>query len=612
MHINDMPQANKLNPAEIARRALRTLAERKIIPTPETFTDVYYELVGGHPPGAPAVAIVKDVLKDLVRSNRIGSQEASAALERAQQQDWAAVREAIDRALERRPGGAAGNWPQTAVALLRQADALHAGWTRARKLEAVMRVVDGAADAPDVALDRLQRLMESWGPALASLPGARDELADPLAAPTQSGPPTVMPSTPAAPRHGSGAQTEAAVARAEAEAWRQVALRSMRLLEQSCGEGTPAAAKLRAYAERNSGQVAPEDVDRLVARFTDAVREIDRQIAEEHKIREGLQRLLALLCDNMKSLTPEEAWLAGQLEPIRALLGGPMRSAALEQAEARLAQIIAQQATARRSLQEAKFALKEMLATLVERIGSMSNSTGRFYEQVGGYQKRLEGATDVATLSAIVQGLLADTQIVRTDIQQSREELVAARKKVETYEARVQQLEKELTQVSALVQKDPLTFALNRRGLEEAFRIETARATRYGAALGFVMLDLDDFKKLNDSLGHVAGDRALIHIASLMQAIVRPTDFIARLGGEEFALLLPATAVAEAAAAAERLQREVAKSGFQFEGRPWPLAFSAGAVQWRPGESLEDMIHRADRALYEAKRAGKNRVVRAD
>jgi len=421
----------------------------------------------------------------------------------------------------------------------------------------------------------------------------------------------VSPPAPAA-RAGGDSQTETAWARAEADAWRQVALRSMRLLEQSCGEGTPAAAKLRAYAERHSGRVAPDEIDRLVTRFTDAVREIDRQIAEEHKIREGLQRLLALLCDNMKSLTPEEAWLAGQLEPIRALLGGPMRSAALEQAEARLAQIIAQQANARRSLQEAKFALKEMLATLVERIGSMSNSTGRFYEQVGGYQKQLEGASDFATLSAVVQGLLVETQIVRTDIQQSREELAAARRKVATYEARVQQLELELTQVSALVQKDPLTFALNRRGLEEAFRIETARAMRYGAALGFVMLDLDDFKKLNDSLGHLAGDRALIHVASLMQATVRPTDFIARLGGEEFALLLPATEVAEAAAAAERLQRELAKRGFQFEGRTWPLSFSAGAVQWRTGESLEEMIRRADHALYEAKRAGKNRVVRAD
>lgn len=612
MNMNDASQSwtgSGGNPAEIARRALKTLAERKIIPTPETFTEVYYELAGGCAPTESAAAIVRDVLKDLVRSQRIGSQEAGAALERAREHDWAAVREAIGSALERRPGGAAGNWAQTAVTLLRQVDALHAGWTRARKLEAVMRVVDGAADAPDVALDRLQRLMESWGPALAPLPGTRDELADPLIAPARA--PEVGP---AAARHGIDPQIEAAAAsaRAEADAWRQVALRSMRLLEQSCGEGTPAAARLRAYAERHSSQLSKHDVDKLLARFTDAVREIDRQIAEEHKIREGLQRLLALLCDNMKSLTPEEAWLAGQLEPIRALLGGPIRSAALQQAEARLAQIIAQQATARRSLQEAKFALKQMLATLVERIGSMSSSTGRFYEQVGGYQKRLEGAADLQTLSAIVAGLLTDTQTVRTEIEQSREELLAARKKVETYEARVRELERELTQVSALVQKDPLTFALNRRGLAEAFRIETARATRYGAALGFVMLDLDDFKKLNDSLGHVAGDRALVHVASLMQAIVRPTDLIARLGGEEFALLLPATDVGEAAATAERLQRELAKRGFQFDGRAWPLAFSAGAVQWRNGESLEEMIRRADRALYEAKRAGKNRVARAD
>jgi len=174
MNMNDMPQANKPSQAEIARRALKTLADRKIIPTPETFADVYYELAGGRPAGASAATVIRDVLKDLVRTNRIGSQEAHAALERAQKHDWAAVRDAIVRALERRPGAAAGNWPQTAVALLRAADALHAGWTRARKLEAVMRVVDAAADAPDVALERLQRLMESWGPALASLPGVVD------------------------------------------------------------------------------------------------------------------------------------------------------------------------------------------------------------------------------------------------------------------------------------------------------------------------------------------------------------------------------------------------------------------------------------------------------
>jgi diguanylate cyclase len=635
MNMHEPPQsgtgsgaAGRPNAAETARRVLKTLAERKIIPTPETFSDVYHEVSGLKPGtgGSPA-AVVKEVLKDLVRANRLAPQEALPIVERAQRNDWLAVRDAMDRALARRPGGAAGNWPQLALQLLKQADVLHANWTRARKIDAVTRVIEGATDQPDVALDRLSRLIESWGPALAAAQARPDK--DPLAAPTQPAPAPAHEALPAgqAPvaRYSAdpklraeldAVRASADAARGEADAWKQVALRSMRLLEDSCGAGSPAALKLREFAKAHAGHPAPGaheavDGDRLLARFLDAVREIDRQIDEEHKVRVGLQRLLALLCDNMKALTPEEAWLAGQLEPIRALLAGTIRSAALDEAEAKLAQVITQQAAARRSLQEAKAALKEMLGTLVERIGAMSSSTGKFCDQVGTYQKQLESATDFGTLSQVIRGLLADTQTVRDEMLRSRTELAEAKRKVETYESRVLQLEKELTQVSALVQKDPLTFALNRRGLEEAFRMETARAMRYDAPLGFVILDLDDFKKLNDSLGHIAGDRALVHFSTLMQATVRPTDFMARIGGEEFALLLPATDVEESVKATERLQRELRKRGFQFEGQDWPVTFSAGATQWRRDEPLEELMQRADRALYDAKHTGKNRVVKA-
>jgi diguanylate cyclase len=354
------------------------------------------------------------------------------------------------------------------------------------------------------------------------------------------------------------------------------------------------------------------EVDKIVPRFTDVVAVLDRQLDEERKVRVGLQRLLALLCSNIKDLTPDEAWLAGQLEPLRALLAGPIKSSALEQAETRLAQLIAQQAGARRSLLEAKIALKEMLATLIARVGSMGASTGKYYEQVGAYQRELEQANDFATLSRVIQGLLADTALMRTDIQASQAELEGARRKVEAYEQRVRDLERELTQVSTLVQKDPLTTALNRRGLEEAFRLESARATRFRSALSLMMIDLDDFKRLNDSMGHVAGDRALVYFANLIQATLRPTDQIARLGGEEFALLLPATEVAEAVAAGQRLQRELAKQAFDYEGQSRAISFSGGAAQWTAQEQLEDLIRRADRALYEAKRLGKNRVVKAE
>jgi diguanylate cyclase len=125
------------------------------------------------------------------------------------------------------------------------------------------------------------------------------------------------------------------------------------------------------------------------------------------------------------------------------------------------------------------------------------------------------------------------------------------------------------------------------------------------------MLDLDNFKRLNDTLGHLAGDRALVHLLTVLQAVMRPTDIVSRVGGEEFAILFSATSLQEAMVATQRAQSELAKRPFQHEGLSHPITFSAGTAQWRSGETLEQLLERADQALYEAKRAGKNRVVRA-
>lgn len=601
---------------EIARRALKTLAERRLIPTPDTFADVYFEMAGLRPGAGSAAGVVKELLRDLLKSNRLSAQEGNQLVELATRHEWPAVREGLDKVLARRAGAAGGNWPAMALLLLKQADALHPNWTRGRKLDAVARVIDGAGNEPEVALERLHKLVDSWGPAMATLPKPREEERDPLTANTQPLPADFPGLMPAAQRYAADPdelerlKAQAAAAQSAGDAWKQVALRALRVLEHGVSEGSPAQQKLREYAHQHGRVLPSEDIGKLVPRFVDVVAAIDRQLMEEHKVKGGLQRLLALLCDNMKSLSPEEAWLAGQLEPIRALLAGPMHSQQLAEAEARLSQVIGQQSGARRSLQEAKLALKEMLATLIERIGTMGNSTGKFYEQVGAYQAELEKATDFETLSRVIKGLLADTQVVRTDIQQSREDLMNARRKVEAYETRVRQLEKELMTVSTLVQKDPLTHALNRRGLEEAFRIETARSTRYATPLSLAIIDLDDFKKLNDSLGHLAGDRALVHLLTVMQAALRPTDVVARIGGEEFAILFSSTDLDDAAAATERVQHELAQRAFQHDGNAQVLSFSGGVTRWVAGEALEPLLQRADEAMYRAKRAGKHRVER--
>ncbi len=600
MNMSDAPQVG-LSPAEAARRTLKLLAERRQIPTPETFADAYQEVTGRR--GNSHAMLVRDVLRDFVRCSRMSTKEAAQVLRRAKDNEWNAVHEAIAQAIERRPGVTAGNWPATALSLLKLADALHLNWTRARKLDAVTRVIETAGDQPDVAIERLQKLIDSWGPALATV-----KPLEPLPEP----PPA--PSLP--PSRTSGRPIEAAAdddlqnARAAAEAWQQVAQRALRLLEQSCGQESPASAKLREYAKQNA-LPGPAEVGKLVARFTDVVASVERYLEDQAKIRAGLARMLGLLCDNMRSLTPEETWLAGQLEPIRALLDGPLNADDLSRAEHSLALVVERQINARRSLQDAKLALKEMLATLVERIGSMGDSTGKFYEQVGTYQGRLENANDFETLSAVIRGLLVDTSALRTDIKSSHDELVAARRKVETYEARVRALERELSEIATLVQRDPLTHAQNRRGLEEAFKAESARAMRYGSEMSFLLIDVDDFKRVNDSFGHVGGDRALVHLAQTLHATLRPTDVLVRLGGEEFGVLLPSTTLADAKTVAERLQRELARRPFEIDGRPCKLTFSGGLAAWRSGEALECWLERADAAMYGAKRAGKNRIEEA-
>lgn len=603
MNLNDARAAQAAQLTEAAKKTLRVLAERRSVPTPEAFAEVYHEVNGGVAPASPLGAL-RAALRELSRGNRITAPETNAIVQMARRGDWAAVQAALESSLERGalPAAAASGWPQTTLALFKGADALHANWTRARKLEAIARVIAIAAGDADVALERLRRLIESWGPPLASVAPTRTEA--PPAAPAAEVPPPAKAAEryidPALPQKLEKEQ-------ARARAWQQIATRAVGMLEHACGESSPAAARLRAFAGETADEAA---VESLLPRFVDAVTVIDRQIEDERRVRTGLQRLLRLLCDNMQSLAPDEIWLAGQLEPIRLLLDGPLTLTEVNDAEAKLAQVVDGQTAARRGLVDAKVALRQMLSTLIERISLMGDSAGRFHDQIGGYRKQIEEAGDLESMSRVVGALLDDTESMRSSLQVSRDDLEGARRKVEMYEARIGNLERELAQVASLAQKDPLTQALNRRGLDEAFGIESARARRHGTPLAAVMIDLDDFKKLNDSAGHVAGDRALLHVVQTLRASLRPMDLLARIGGEEFCVLLPATGVADAVRAVERGLHLLATSPLRFEGTEHKLTFSGGASGWRSGESLNALLKRADQALYAAKRAGKNRVLK--
>jgi diguanylate cyclase (GGDEF)-like protein len=159
-----------------------------------------------------------------------------------------------------------------------------------------------------------------------------------------------------------------------------------------------------------------------------------------------------------------------------------------------------------------------------------------------------------------------------------------------------------------LTRVDPLTGALNRRAFETALQAAHAAFAR-GTPYALVVIDMDHFKRLNDELGHAAGDAALRLLVEQVRPLLREVDAIARLGGEEFALLLHGADSAGAALVAERIRLQLHQLDWQWQGRSWALSASFGVAEWRPGDAgPEAVLARADAALYQAKRLGRDLV----
>lgn len=179
------------------------------------------------------------------------------------------------------------------------------------------------------------------------------------------------------------------------------------------------------------------------------------------------------------------------------------------------------------------------------------------------------------------------------------------------------QLREVSAELDRLARTDPLTGILNRRAFFDLLGVEFRRSRRYSRHLSVLMLDLDNFKRVNDQWGHPFGDYVLKATAHIIAANVRESDILGRYGGEEFALALPETARDQAIVVGEKLRQALEAFEFRSDGLPSPdgpplkMTISIGVASM-PVEMDQDefeLIHRADRALYEAKRSGKNQVV---
>ncbi|MBN8612701.1 MAG: GGDEF domain-containing protein [Deltaproteobacteria bacterium] len=185
---------------------------------------------------------------------------------------------------------------------------------------------------------------------------------------------------------------------------------------------------------------------------------------------------------------------------------------------------------------------------------------------------------------------------------------LAARIRESTFQ--VGTVEAQRRAMEALSRTDALTGLANRRWLDETLPRLVARAEHDRAPLSVVALDVDHFKKVNDTWGHATGDRVLVALAEVVRAVVRPTDFAARIGGEELLVVLPATPLEGARVVAERVRRAVRSvSVTDDRGEPTKtITLSAGVATFSLGETAESLVSRADARLYDAKHNGRDRI----
>lgn len=223
--------------------------------------------------------------------------------------------------------------------------------------------------------------------------------------------------------------------------------------------------------------------------------------------------------------------------------------------------------------------LKEFKRLVLNRIESLKSSI---------HEKQVED-------ERLIRGAYNELDVLQTELARVKKEALIA--------------ENEKRELAAKIRLDPLTGAHNRMALEERLHSDLSLLQRHNRLFSMAMIDIDFFKKVNDTFGHTIGDRCLQELVNRIKPAIRKSDFLARYGGEEFALVLAETDMGKALEVAEKIRSRIAGTNFLVRGKPIKVTISLGVTQATPQDlDPEAIINRADKALYQAKQNGRNRV----
>ncbi len=602
--------AQSAPPAQLAKGALRRLAAAGLEPTPANYARAYADEAGESAGVAPhADAALPARARPMVE--RLAQRVADDAVPRAalvgalMAGRWDDVARALDSGRQHAAEQAQG----LATLIERLARGLERGgrhWTAARKKDSLQRVLAGSRGDAAKLQQRLGQLIGAWD---GDQPDGEAEVLG-LAEPAASAPAADEARASAPDAWANGARRGAAD---DGHDRRQAGVVAALATTVSAGlpADEPRAAEL---ADELAALAAGLARDGATPALADAVPEccgrVRRLFGLRHELVDELMALCRSFNDGMGELDDDAGPGAGG-PGLRQRLDAAAGARGVRAAHGLLDDYRERQRALRGERAAARDALKQVFQQLLGELGELGHATGRFNAKVSGYAERIARADSLPSLASVVRELVGESRAVHDVVSGARARLSAEHARAAELEAKVRQLELALRQLADEAGTDALTQVANRRGLARVFDAERLRVDREGSVappLAVGLLDIDNFKKLNDNLGHAAGDVALQSLALRVKDWLRPVDHLARFGGEEFVVLLPATTLDEASAVLTRLQRQLSASLFMHQGREVFVTFSAGVTAWRPGETMEAALGRADEGLYEAKRSGKNRT----
>jgi len=352
-----------------------------------------------------------------------------------------------------------------------------------------------------------------------------------------------------------------------------------------------------------------EDISRIEVMLANFSHRVLIAAEDQAEIKAMLLKLLHLVIENIGELSIDDNWLKGQIDALLVAVLPPLTLRRLDDVERRIRNVMFKQSEAKGRSVEAQEEMRVMLAAFIDQLSMMNKSSGAFQDRIEESARQIEQAKKIEDMTPLLKDVIEATRGMAEDTRSAHEKLQTLQEKALVTEREITKLHLDLDHASALARHDPLTDALNRKGLDEALSREIADVRRKETPLSIAMLDIDNFKALNDRLGHETGDAALIHLVKVARECMRPVDSLARYGGEEFVILMPDTPLELGIQTMTRLQRKLTKTFFLTGDEKVLITFSAGVAQMTPMETSAEAIKRADKAMYLAKRAGKNRVL---